>query len=190
MALRRGFKTEARGIALEVRAELGLRPTDPLDPLKLAAHLDIPVIPLSALKGEAPGMFKQFSRIDRSAFSAITVFSGPRRVIVHNDSHSAGRQHSNLAHELSHGLLLHPPRPPLDGYGNRDWDRDQELEADWLAGVLLVPDEAALLIVRRGLPPAAAAELYRVSERMMTFRLNMSGARLRVRRAARYGGAG
>jgi len=176
-------------MAQEVRAELGLRPVDPLDPLRLAAHLDIPVIPLSALKGDAPEVFRHFSRTDRSAFSAITVFSGPRRVIVHNDSHSAGRQNSNVAHELSHGLLLHPPRPPLDGYGNRDWDSNQELEADWLAGVLLVPDEAAILIVRRELPSPVAAEVYGVSERMMTFRLNMSGARLRVQRAARYGGA-
>ena len=190
MTLRRGFKTEARNIAQEIREELGVRPSDPLDPLKLASHLDIPVIPLSAMRDDAPAMVRHFSRTDRSAFSAITVFSGPRRVIVHNDSHSAGRQRSNLAHELSHGLLLHPSRPPLDGYGNRDWDREQELEADWLGGVLLVPDEAALLVVRRGLPPAAAAEVYGVSERMMTFRLNMSGARIRVRRSARYGSAG
>ena len=190
MALRRGFKSEARSIAQEVRGELGVRPTDPLDPLKLAQHLDIPVIPLSALRSDAPDVFRHFSRTDRSAFSGITVFSGSHRVIVHNDSHSAGRQNSNLAHELSHGLLLHPPRPPLDGFGNRDWDREQELEADWLAGVLLIPDEAALLVVRRGLPLAAAAEAYAVSEPMMMFRLNMSGARLRVQRATRYGRAG
>ena len=36
MALRRGFKTEAAALALEVRAELGLRPFDRLAPLELA----------------------------------------------------------------------------------------------------------------------------------------------------------
>ena len=35
--MRRGFKTQANQIAREVRGELGLGPTDPLDPWKLAA---------------------------------------------------------------------------------------------------------------------------------------------------------
>jgi Zn-dependent peptidase ImmA (M78 family) len=184
--LRRGFKSEANEIAREVRLELKLRPTDPLDPLRLAEHLAIPIIPLSTLGREAPAMVRHFSRIDRSAFSAITVFDGTARVIVHNDAHRAGRQASNVAHELSHGLLLHPPRPALDGRGCRDWDQEQEAEANWLAGALLVPDEAAIVIVRRGLSLAEAAEVYGVSEQMMRFRLNVTGATLRVNRARRY----
>lgn len=187
MKLRRGFKSEANGIAREVRRELRLRPPDPLDPHKLADHLSIPVIPLSDLKHESPATVKHFSRIDRSAFSAVTVFDGPSRTIIHNDSHSAGRQASNLAHELSHGLLLHPPRPALNGQGCRDWDQEQELEANWLAGTLLVPDEAAVLVVRRGLSVAQAAEVYAVSEQMMKFRLNVTAAAVRVNRSRRYG---
>lgn len=186
MRLRQGFKTEANEIALEVRQEMQLRPTDPLDPLRLAEHLAIPVIPLSGLNREAPEMVRHFSRIARSAFSAITVFDGTARVIVHNDSHSAGRQASNLAHELSHGLLLHPPRPALDGRGCRDWDQEQEGEATWLAGALLVPDEAAILIVRQGLSLPRAAHLYGVSEQMMKFRLSVTAAAVRVGRARRY----
>ena len=45
MTLRRGFKKDANAIALEIRQELELRPTDPLEPLQLAEHLAIPVIP-------------------------------------------------------------------------------------------------------------------------------------------------
>jgi len=184
--LRRGFKTEANEIALEVRQEMKLRPTDPLDPLRLAEHLEIPVIPLSSLRREAPVMVRQFSRIDRSAFSAITVFEGTARVIVHNDSHSPGRQASNLAHELSHGLLLHPPRPALDGRGCRDWNQEQEHEATWLAGALLVPDQAALLIARQRLSLSQAADLYGVSEQMMKFRLSVTAAVVRVGRTRPY----
>lgn len=185
--MRWGFKSEANALACEVRRELNLRPTDRLDPIQLAEHLAIPVIPLSTLRSEAPAMVRHFSRIDRSAFSAITVFEGTTRVIVHNDSHSPGRQASNIAHELAHGLLLHPPRPALDGRGCRDWDQGQELEANWLAGALLIPDEAALLTVRRGLPLAQAAEVHGVSEQMMRFRLNVTAAGIRVERARRYG---
>ena len=113
MKLRHGFKSYARRLAAEVRNELGLGPFDRLDPLVLAAHLAIPVVPLSAIAATSLDA-RHFLVEDSSVFSALTVFDGPRRMIVHNDSHSAARQSSNLVHELSHGLLLHEPTPALD----------------------------------------------------------------------------
>ncbi len=186
MGLRRGFKSEANGIAREIREELRLRPADPLDPWILADHLAIPVLPLSDLREDAPVTVRHFSRVAQAAFSAVTVFEGTSRLIVHNDSHSPGRQSSNLAHELSHGLLLHSPKPALDGGGCRDWDQDLELEANWLAGALLIPEEAALLIVRRELTTTQAAQVYGVSEVMVKFRLNVTAAGMRVDRGRRH----
>ena len=46
---RRGFKAEAEGFALSLRAELGLKVTDPLDSVALATHLEIPVVSLEEL---------------------------------------------------------------------------------------------------------------------------------------------
>ena len=68
----------------------------------------------------------------------------------------------------------------------RAWDEDEEDEADWVAGALLVSDEAAVAIVRRGLSIRDASRLYGVSVRMMQFRINVTGARKRVERAGRY----
>ena len=99
MALRRGFKSEAAALAQEVRAELGLGPFDRLDPRLLARHLGIPVVPLSELSASLPGV-RHFLSVEQKAFSALTVFAGHRRMVVHNDSHSEARQNSNLAHEL------------------------------------------------------------------------------------------
>jgi Zn-dependent peptidase ImmA (M78 family) len=90
-------------------------------------------------------------------------------------------------HELSHGLLLHPPGVAIDKRGCRDWDQEVELEANWLAGALLISDEAALIIVRRGLTLAQAAEVYGVSEAMVRFRLNVTAAVVRINRQRRYG---
>ena len=132
MTLRRGFKTEANAIAREVRLELGLQPYDRLDPWQLARHLEIPVVGLCAYDEDAPFAVTQFQTVDSGAFSAVTVFRGHARVVVHNDSHAPGRQCSNLAHELSHALLLHPPTPALNVYGCRDWDKEVEEEADLL----------------------------------------------------------
>jgi IrrE N-terminal-like domain len=109
MAMRRGFKTQANQIAREVRGELGLGPTDPLDPWKLAAFLDIPVIGLTDLAAAVPDAVHHFQQIEPGAFSAATVFAGTQRLIVHNDTHSPARQASNVTHEGAHGLLLHEP---------------------------------------------------------------------------------
>ncbi|MDE0312848.1 MAG: ImmA/IrrE family metallo-endopeptidase [Caldilineaceae bacterium] len=180
--MRRGFKTEAKEIAREVRGDLGIGMTDPLDPWRLAEWLGIPVFRLSEFGGDAKGAFRQFSGAGRSVFSAVTVFDGNRRWIVHNDFHSTARQASNVCHELAHGLLLHPPTPALDDRGCRFWSKEIEDEANWLSGVLLVPDEAAIAVVKRGIDLSQAAEHYGVSVQMMRFRINVSGARKRAQR--------
>jgi Zn-dependent peptidase ImmA (M78 family) len=185
MAFRRGFKAEANSTADEVRGELGLDRLDALDPLQLAAHLDIPVIGLSGLTDAARGV-EHFTQVEPSTFSAITVFRGKRRLIVHNDGHAPGRCNSNVTHELAHGLLLHPPTPALDDRGCRHWNQNIEDEANWLAGVLLVPERAALSIARRGRTPEEAAEHFGVSAQMMRWRLNVTGAHKRAQRGRGY----
>lgn len=186
MGYRRGFKSEANAIAAEIRAELALGSLDPLDPWVLAEHLAIPVVPLSDYEQEAPDAVRHFSAIEGSAFSACTVFYGPRRTIVHNDSHLPGRQSSNLAHELGHGLLLHPPTPAIDDHGCRMWDQNIEDEAQWLGGALLLTEDAALWIVRNGVSVSTAAHRFGISQQMVTYRINVTGARTRVARARRF----
>ena len=104
---------------------------------------------------------------------------------MHNDFHSPARQASNLCHELAHGLLLHPSTPALDEQGCRYWSKEIEDEANWLSGVLLVPDEVAIAVVKNGIDLGQAAEYYGVSVQMMNFRINVSGARKRVQRFSR-----
>lgn len=184
--MRRGFKTEANDIAREIRQELGLRAIDPLDPWKLADYLAIRLLRLRALHQDAPGPVQLFTKIDLETFSAVTVFDGSARMIVHNDAHSRGRQASDIAHELAHALLFHPPCPALDHRGCRNWDKELEDEATWLAGALLISEEAALMIARSGMSLEVAATKYGVTTHMVRFRLNVTGARKRVS-LARHG---
>lgn len=179
-SLRRGFKSEANEIARVIRWELGLRPTDPIDPWTLVDHLGIPVVALSELRREAASAVKHFSASEPGAFSAMTVFRGPKRLIVYNDSHSRGRQSSDITHEAAHALLLHPPAPALDAYGCRMWDRTFEDEANWLAGSLLISEEAALEIARSGMPVELAAQAYGTSRDMVQWRMNVTAARRRA----------
>ena len=181
--MRRGFKTEANAIAREVRKELGLATASPLDVWQLAEHLEITGISLSSLSEAAPLAAALFLNEGRGIFSGVTVFRGNEQTIVFNDAHVPGRQVSDIGHELSHGLLLHPPGAAMDERGCRYWDRDVEDEANWLSGALLVPEEGALMVVRRGWSLAEAAEHYGVTEQMVRFRVNVTGARKRFRRA-------
>ena len=181
--MRRGFKTEANTIARDVRNELGLARTSPVDVWRLAEHLGIPVMPLSDLREEAPLAAELFLNGSRGTFSGLTVFRGHQRMIVFNDAHVPGRQVSDIGHELAHGLLLHSPSPAIDGRGSRFWDREVEDEADWLSGAMLVPEEGALMVVSHGWSLAEGAEHYGVTEQMVRFRVNVTGAEKRVRRA-------
>jgi len=181
MSLRRGFKKETNGYAREFRTELGLRAHDPLCPWKLAAHLEVPVVPLSQLQAEiAVHHIDYLMGHDRQCFSAVTVFRGYRRMIVHNDAHSKNRQASNISHELSHAILQHPPMEPFGDYGCRNFNKGLEDEANWLGPALLISEEAALHIVDNGMTIPQAVEHYGVTKEVVTMRLNVTGAHKRI----------
>jgi Zn-dependent peptidase ImmA (M78 family) len=182
--MRRGFKTEARALAQEVRAELKLRALDPLNPWALAENLAIPVWRLSDYQATIPGAVERLTGADAGAFSAMMAFVGQHRVIIHNDSHAITRQRADIAHELAHALLLHEPHRVLDGK-TPDFNELQEAEASWLGASLLVTDKACLLLCRRGVSTTAAADRMGVSEPLMRWRINSIAARKRIARGQR-----
>lgn len=179
--MRRGFKTEARDLAREVRTELKLTALEPLDPWRLAEHLAIPVWRLSDYEAAIPRTVRLLASIEQGAFSAMVAFVGHRRVVIHNDAHAITRQRADIAHELAHALLLHEPHVVHEGKAP-DFDRAQEEEASWLGGVLLVSEEACLSACRRNVAIANAAATMGVSEDLMRWRINATGARKRVAR--------
>jgi len=177
--VRRSFKTECETLAASVRSELDLDICDPLDPRRLAAHLGIPMHPVSSLRGEGiPAAVQHVMTEDRSAFSAMTIFPQwprHRRTIIFNDGKSPARQNSDLAHELSHALLLHEPRIAIVN-GRRHYNKTEEDEAAWLSGCLLIPRVAALRAATAGTTTATVAATYGVSTDMVVWRMNCTGA--------------
>jgi Zn-dependent peptidase ImmA (M78 family) len=169
VGFRRGFKAEANRIALRIREEMGLDAIAPIDPAAVCARFEIQLIKLSEVDPNCPLLRNS------SEFSALTVPRGHVTAIIHNDRHHPHRQRSNICHELSHCFLGHKCTPPLTEGGNRTHDGGIEAEANFLAGVLLVSNEAAIHIVREGLVSQAQG-LYGVSGPMLTYRLRVSGA--------------
>lgn len=181
MTLRRGFKSEAEALSVSLRADLALGPSEPLSPWHLAEDLHVPIERLSDYNSVAQAAANFFQRDGLESFSAVTVFRGPRRIIVHNDAHSVARQASNVMHELSHALLFHQPSRAIGDDGTRLWDSQVEEEASWLSGVLLVPRPATLLVVKGGLSVQEAAQRFGVSESMMQYRIGVTGVKRQLR---------
>ena len=137
---------------------MGLDPHDPIDPVEVCVRFEIKLIPLSQLECEGCSFLGR----DRSTFSAVTVPCGWHTAIVHNDSHHPYRQRSNICHELAHCFLGHECTPPLTSEGERARNGGIEAEANYLAGTLLVTNEAAIHVVKKGLI-STAQQLYGVS---------------------------
>ena len=71
----------------------------------------------------------------------------------------------------------------MDDTACRIWNQDVEDEATWLAGCLLISEGAALAIARGRWTIDEAASRFGASEKMVTYRVNATGAPKRVQRA-------
>jgi len=182
--MRRGFKSEAERLATGVRTKLGCGSEEPASLAQVAESLGIDMIPADQLV--ARNRLIELHRIQADAFSAGT-FHRPtgERVIVYNPLHSIGRIRSDQAHELAHVLLDHSVRT-MEQVGMLRFltcDIEQEEEADWLGGCLLLPRDLLLKAARKGMTAAEVAETYQTSEPMARFRLSASGVLVQIGRA-------
>lgn len=123
-------------------------------------------------------------------WSAITVSDGNCHLIVINSAHAKTRLNSSLAHEIAHIILGHEPSmmfmSPSSGMALRTYDEEQEEQANWLAGCLLLPREAIVTIRRTGRSEEDACSDYCVSSAMLRFRLNVTGVESQLRHAQGY----
>jgi Zn-dependent peptidase ImmA (M78 family) len=186
--VKRGFKSNAEHIAAEVRAELNLDRAGRMDAHKLAEHLAIPVFTIGEIAKLDPrnSFAHHFSIVDPDSFSAVTVFCGHKRFIVHNENHHPNRQASNLAHEISHTLLEHLPTALSGRDGKRYWNSEVEQEANWLGAALLVPREEALEMSKNRCTVAQIASHFGVSEALCLWRIRQSGIDKQVERWRLY----
>ncbi|BCB83672.1 ImmA/IrrE family metallo-endopeptidase [Phytohabitans suffuscus] len=182
--MRRGFKTEAERLADRTRAELGLRPHAHMPIRDLAAHLDIEIYPADHLVDLDD--LEELEELQPGAFSAATFhLPGGRTVIVSNPLSDSGRTNSDIAHEIAHVLLNHEIREiqQLAGHTFFTCNPEQEEEANWLAGCLLLPRALLLREAYASSDPEIIAKKHHVSVPMARFRLNASGVLLQVQRA-------
>lgn len=173
--MQRGFKAEAERQAQHIRSSMGLRPVDKLDSLSLARHLGAEVRSAEELTNLQK--LKTLEEIQPGAFSACTFILVDRTVIVYSPLASLGRRQSDVAHEVAHLILKHSVKD-IQKVGELPFftcNPDEEQEANWLAGCLLLPRSLLLTAAKQGLDARRLAEKYEVSEQMANFRLRTTG---------------
>jgi IrrE N-terminal-like domain len=188
--MKRGFKAEVERLASRLRGEMGVASAARLSVDELAKHLGISV--RSADELVSIDELKRLHKLQPGCFSAAIFYLPDGRVVAVTNpmNESRARRDSDLAHELSHFILKHTPAQ-VDRLGDLtffDCNPEQEEEANWLSGCLLLPRPLLLNAARQGLTPNQVAEINTVSIEMARFRLNTSGVYLQVKRGTRQSG--
>lgn len=177
MTLRRGFKAEAERLATDTWKSMTLDPADRLDPLDLARHVGCQVRAADELVSIKK--LRRLKKIQDDAFFACTFkLPGERYAIVFNPLVSETRRNSDIAHEVSHIILRHrlSRLERLNDVAFLSGDREQEEEAAWLSGCLLLPRFALLHDLKNEISPNDIAKQRRLSKDMVDYRIRVTGA--------------
>jgi Zn-dependent peptidase ImmA (M78 family) len=166
-------------MSVSLRRELGLTRTGPLSTKQLAEYLDVRLLTLYEIDNLDPRDTHTLLISDPDAWSALTVSAEGRDAIVVNSTHTGGRPSSDVMHELAHLLLGHEPGAlhfTADAeFAMRRYRKDDEDEATWLAGCLLLPRDTLVEIKRMGKTIETVCIEYAVSPDMLIYRNRMTG---------------
>lgn len=180
-------KKDGEQLANDLRNELGLQAKTPLYARMLARHMGISVLTPNEIQGLAQDDLDQLFGEGASNWSALTLVIPQRTFIIHNSSHSFGRQESNIMHELSHLICNHQPSEviQLDGFAFpiRTCNKDEEDEADWVCGCLKLPRDGLLWAVRASMTHEAIANHFASSLELVRYRVRITGVDKQVQRA-------
>jgi len=180
--LERGFKSWCERTAAAMRLELELAAHAPLPPQRLADHLGIKIIIPQDIPNLPSHVLHQLTVVDPRGWSAASFEVNGVATIIRNPSNSAGRQASDIMHELSHVILNHEPSQLIlsetTEIAMRSFNAKQEDEANWLGWALLLPRVALTHCARRRLDSKAIAAEYSVSETLVIFRQRVTGVEL------------
>ena len=188
--MRRGFKASCERTAEYHRRAIGLALDEPLDPERLAQHLGVTVWRPEDVPDLSRKSLSQLVDEDSDSWSAVTLQTGSSRLTIVNSAHSLTRQRSSIAHELAHLILAHrPSRIDVSEKGYlvlSSFDGEEEDEANWLSGTLLVPREGLMRTFHRRRDHRTLAEHFGVSLQLLEWRLRMTGVARQAKRRATY----
>ncbi|MFD0798453.1 ImmA/IrrE family metallo-endopeptidase [Maribacter chungangensis] len=182
---KRGFKKWSDDKCLELRKKLGLKNISPLCGFDLCKFFKIPILTPGEIKGQDPKMLKHLLSNGSNDWSAATVPLGnDKYLVIHNNTHSLPRQQSNVMHELAHIICGHKVDQDklslgLSGF-LRDYNEEQENEAEWLGACLQLPRPALIWALKKGMSERDIADYFNASIEMTRYRINITGVKAQL----------
>ncbi|MCD2191367.1 ImmA/IrrE family metallo-endopeptidase [Actinomycetospora soli] len=195
--MRRGFKAQAERHAAELRTAANCSDLETIHLPRLAFHLKVGVLaghrvlgdvqPFLDLHAEQPGAFSGATfHMDDGRIVVIynPVIYETGDVLTPQRAQTHGRTRSDVAHEFSHLVLGHTLREvkSIAGHPFLSCDPEQEEEANWLAGCLLLPRPLLLKAARDQEADSHLAERTHTTVDMARWRMNATGARMQAAR--------
>ena len=173
-------------MAVAARKALGLDAIAPLNPAQYAAHIGVHILTLEEL-GLSDSARRQLLEVDSRSWSGMAIRESGLTGVFVNPTHPPERRASTMMHELSHVVLKHVPiRVDVSSAGIllvSEYSEDDEEEANWLSGALLLPREALKHYRGKGWQPARIKMHFGVSDDMYTWRIRMTGVEVQMRRS-------
>lgn len=188
--LERGFKAWSERTSTALRSEVGVGIHDRIDPSALARLLGITLWTPEEVPGLPQPALRQLLEADPDGWSAVSLVRKGQPLVIYNHMHTAGRQATDITHELAHFLLEHKPSKMIlsadGGLVLRSHDAKQEAEADWLAGAILLPREAMLRCRRLGWDEPQIASHFGASKKLVAYRIQITGVKSQVSASQRF----
>lgn len=170
MKLESAFRARCERIAVDLRYEVGRRPTAPLPAQVILDKLEIGVI----TPDQIPRITSEQAYLLNNAddwFGALLPFQPPQ-IVVHPHQ-SPSRLQSTLMHEIAHVILEHP-YIGFDEHGLPLRDVRCEIEATHLGGCMQLPRLAVRWAVDRRMTVEQTAVHFAASLEMVRYRANLT----------------
>lgn len=173
-------------MAVAAREALGLDAIAPLNPAQYAVQIGVHILTLEEL-GLSDSARRQLLEVDPRSWSGMAIRESGLTGVFVNPTHPPERRASTTMHELAHIELKHVPiRVDVSSVGIllvSEYSEDDEEEANWLSGALLLPREALKHYRSKGWSPMRIRTHFGVSEDMYNWRIRMTGVDVQIRRA-------
>jgi Zn-dependent peptidase ImmA (M78 family) len=158
---------------------MGRQSIDPLPAVDLAEHYNVTIWSPQDVSGVPDADIQHLLSSGSQEWSGFTLRIDSSHLIVANSAQSPRRQNSVVMHEMAHIMLGHElVTGTITGGGffvPSTFSQDQEDEAAWLGGTLLLPRPALLWMRRRRLSDEDAATHFGVSPDLLKWRIRMTG---------------
>lgn len=161
-----------------------VRPTEPLNPFRLAGFANLLVLDFEKIKGLSQKTREHLlgeASAEWSGGAASCPLSDGRRIVILNPNHGPMRSNATLMEEISHVFLGHQPSrlkiAAKDHRGrtiSRDYRKTDEEAAYATGAAALVPYPALRKFVLEGQTSREIAKHFHVSRELVEYRLKVT----------------